>query len=63
MGQYEDLFYEIYEEVRNNNLSDEFNIQLSKMEFQDKHRHKSVKEKWEYALNRIKDNIQKKPLN
>ena len=63
MGQYEDLFYEIYEEVRNNNLSDEFNTQLSKMEFQDKHRHKSVKEKWEYALNRIKDNIQKKPLN
>lgn len=63
MGQYEDLFYEIYDEVKNNNLSDEFNIQLSKMEFQDKHRHKSVKEKWEYALNRIKDNIQKKPLN
>lgn len=63
MGQYEDLFYEIYDEVKNSNLSDEFNMQLSKMEFQDKHRHKSVKEKWEYALNRIKENIQKKPLN
>lgn len=63
MGQYEDLFYEIYDEVTNNNLNEEFNIQLSKMEFQDKHKHKSVKEKWEYALNRIKENIQKKPLN
>jgi hypothetical protein len=63
MGQYEDLFYEIYDEVTNNNLNEEFNMQLSKMEFQDKHKHKSVKEKWEYALNRIKENIQKKPLN
>jgi hypothetical protein len=63
MGQYEDLFYEIYDEVNNNNLNVEFNKQLSKMEFQDKHKHKSVKEKWEYALNRIKEDIEKKPLN
>lgn len=63
MGQYEDLFYEIYDEVNNNNLNEEFNKQLSKMEFQDKHKYKSVKEKWEYALNRIKEDIEKKPLN
>ena len=63
MGQYEDLFYEIYDEVTNNNLNEEFNMQLSKMEFQDKHRYKSIKEKWEYALNKIKEDIQKKPLN
>ncbi len=63
MGQYEDLFYEIYDEVNNNNLNVEFNKQLSKMEFQDKHKYKSVKEKWEYALNRIKEDIEKKPLN
>ena len=63
MGQYEDLFYEIYEEVKNNNLNVEFNKQLSKMEFQDKHKYKSMKEKWEYALNRIKEDIEKKPLN
>ena len=33
------------------------------MEFQDKHRYKYIKEKWEYALNKIKEDIQKKPLN
>ena len=63
MGQYEDLFYEIYDEVNNNNLNVEFNKQLYKMEFQDKHKYKSVKEKWEYALNRIKEDIEKKSLN
>jgi hypothetical protein len=63
MGQYDDLFYEIYDEVNSSNLSEEFNIQISKMEFQDKHRYKSIKEKWEYALNKIKEDIQKKPLN
>ena len=63
MGQYEDLFYEIYDEVTNNNLNEEFNMQLSKMEFQDKHKHKSVKEKWEYALNRIKEDIKKNLSN
>ena len=63
MGQYEDLFYEIYDEVTNNNLNEEFNIQLSKMEFQDKHKYKSVKEKWEYALSRIKEDIQKNLSN
>jgi len=61
MGQYEDLFYEIYEELRNRDLSDEFNKQISKMEFQDKHKHKSVKEKWEYAFNKVIE--QKKSLN
>jgi hypothetical protein len=63
MGQYEDLFYEIYDEVTNNNLNEEFNMQLSKMEFQDKHKHKSVKEKMEYALNRIKEDIKKNLSN
>jgi hypothetical protein len=63
MGQYEDLFYEIYDEVTNNNLNEEFNMQLSKMEFQDKHKYKSVKEKWEYALSRIKEDIQKNLSN
>jgi hypothetical protein len=63
MGQYEDLFYEIYDEVTNNNLNEEFNMQLSKMEFQDKHKYKSVKEKWEYALSRIKEDIKKNLSN
>lgn len=61
MGQYEDLFYEIYDEVNSSNLTEEFNTQIYKMEFQDKHRHKSVKEKWEYAFNKIIE--QKKSLN
>jgi hypothetical protein len=54
MGYYEDDLLEVYYEVENKGLKSEFNTQIDKMKFQDKHKYKSLKEKWEYALYRVK---------
>jgi hypothetical protein len=53
MGQYEDTFYEIYNQVEEKGLKEEFYKQLDKMKHQDKHKYKSVKDLWEYAYKRI----------
>jgi len=53
--QTEDTIYEIYQEVTQNGLQEKFDIQLKKMHSQDKHKWKTVCEKWEYALKRIKE--------
>lgn len=50
----EDIMYEIYDEVHKKGLKEEFDKQIKKMQSQDKHRFKTVFEKWEYALYRIK---------
>jgi hypothetical protein len=57
MGQYEDTFYEIYQEVDKKGLRDKFYNQLDKMKHQDKHKYKSVKDHWEYAYKRITGEI------
>lgn len=57
MGQYEDAFYEIYEEINQKDLYDEFYKQLDKMKHQEKHRYKSMKDHWEYAYKRITGEI------
>ena len=49
----EDFFYEIYQDVSDRGISDEFYKQLDKMKFQDKHKHKTVKEQWEYAYEKL----------
>tara|TARA_R110000822_G_scaffold75609_1_gene181859 strand:+ start:234 stop:428 length:195 start_codon:yes stop_codon:yes gene_type:complete len=54
MGHYEDTFFEIYHKVKDFGLEEEFNIQLSKMRYQDKHKFKSQGDKWEYAYNKVK---------
>ena len=54
MGYYEDDLLEVYYEVENKGLKSEFNTQIDKMKSQDKHKYKSLKEKWEYALYRVK---------
>ena len=63
MGHYEDAFYEIYDDIEEKGLKPQFNAQLEKMKYQDKHRSKSPKELWEYAHNKVtssftsKDNL------
>ena len=47
--------YEIYQEVTQNGLREKFDAQIKKMHSQDKHKWKTACEKWEYALNRIKE--------
>ena len=53
--QVEDTLYEIHQEVEKNGLRRNFDKQLRKMSNQSKHNHKTVSERWEYALKRIKE--------
>ena len=53
--QEEDTLMEIYLEVEKKGLRERFDKQLKKMKNQDKHQYKSMTEKYEYALRRIKE--------
>lgn len=57
MGQYEDTFYEIYTQIEERGIKDEFYKQLDKMKHQEKHKYKSVRDLWEYAYKRIMGEI------
>ena len=54
MSYAEDKLHEVFEEVKGLGVRKEFDAQLKKMSYQDKHKDKRVHEKWEYALYRIK---------
>jgi hypothetical protein len=54
MAYSEDILHEVYEEVQNNGMREDFDTQINKMGHQEKHKYKTVCEKWEYALYRIK---------
>lgn len=56
-SQQEDTFYSIHTELTESGLWEEFNNQIKKMQSQDKHKWKNMCEKWEYALNRIKQEL------
>jgi len=58
MGHYEDEFYEIYNNVRDKGLTEQFYAQLEKMSLQDKHKFKSPKEFWSYAYQRVQDSLE-----
>ena len=49
----EDDLMNIYNEVREKGLQEKFDNQISKMLKQDKHKHKTANERWDYALKRI----------
>ena len=53
--QTEDMLFEIHKEVKKKGLTKKFDKQLRKMSNQDKHNNKTACEKWEYALNKIKE--------
>ena len=55
-SQTEDTMYEIHTALTESKLWDVFNAQLKKMQTQNKHKWKTICEKWEYALRRIKEN-------
>mgnify|MGYP003147203286 CR=1 FL=1 len=51
---YEDLFWEIHEEVAELGIRKEFDAQLEKMKHQDKHQYKDVRDCWDYAFQKVK---------
>ena len=53
MGHYEDIFYQITESINNLGLRKQFDDQLEKMRYQDKHRYKETRDKWDYAYNKV----------
>jgi len=55
----EDTLYEVYYEVQKEGLSKKFDKQVKKMQTQDKHKYKTIAERWEYVLYRIKGGVSK----
>ena len=49
----EDEIMFIYNEVKEKGLQEKFDKQITKMLNQDKHKHKTANERWDYALRRI----------
>ena len=49
----EDEIMFIYNEVKEKGLQEKFDKQIAKMLNQDKHKHKTANERWDYALRRI----------
>jgi len=53
MGHYEDFWYEITESINSKGLKKEFDAQLEKMNWQDKHKYKDVRDRWSYAHEKV----------
>lgn len=53
MGSYDDFMYEIFDVLDKKNLKQEFFKQLNKMEYQDKHRYLPLRDRYQYAYNKI----------
>lgn len=53
MGMHEDLFWEIITDVESKGLRKEFDEQVKKMNTQEKHRYKEIRDRWSYAYEKI----------
>ena len=60
MGHYEDFYIEITQSLEEKGLRDQFDSQLKKMSYQDKHRHKDTRERWNYAFIKVTSGENKK---
>ena len=49
MGHYEDIFYEITDDINRKGLRKEFDAQLTKMRHQEKHKFLETRDRWKYA--------------
>ena len=53
MGHYEDDFYEIYNIIERHGLRKEYDTQMTKMQSQDKHKYKEMKDRMRYACDKV----------
>jgi|TARA_A100001515_G_scaffold138208_1_gene131582 hypothetical protein len=60
MGHYEDLYYQILDDVNSKGLKKEFDAQLEKMNGQSKHQYKDTRDRWSYAHNKVTKLFSKK---
>jgi len=51
----EDFWWFAQAEITKLGLQKKFDKQIKKMETQDKHRYKDAKQRWEYALDKVKN--------
>ena len=56
---YEDFWWDTIEEIKRLGLKKEFDNQLEKMRAQDKHRYKDTRDRWRYALDKVKERNKK----
>jgi len=59
MGSWEDLFYEVTAEVESLGLRKEFDEKLKELRNDDKYRYVEVRDRWQVALNKIKEEHEK----
>ena len=53
MGMYEDSFYEVYNTIERYGLRSEYDAQMEKMNTQRKWKHHEIKDKMQYACNKV----------
>ena len=51
----EDFWWDTHNELQELGLQKKFDKQLKKMSTQEKHRYKDTREKWAYALDKVKN--------
>ena len=52
---YEDFWWDVHNEIKKLGLKKQFDKQIKKMSTQEKHKHKDTRDRWEYAINKIKN--------
>ena len=55
MGSWEDIFYEVSDEVTKLGLKKEFDKKLQDLRNDDKYKHTEVRDRWQIALKEIKE--------
>jgi len=53
MGNYDDWIMEIFEDLDEKGLRDKFFKQLDKMKWQDKHKYKDTRARFDYAYQKV----------
>ena len=51
---YEDFWWDTHNEIERLGLRKEFDKQVEKMKYQEKHKYKDTRQVWEYALNKLR---------